>query len=229
MSEPDIQARWRLMLNEQQQQQLLSDVAAMGMSLKRATDVLGAALLLLILSSLLVLIAASIKVGSRGPVLFVQQRVGRGGKPFRIYKFRTMVAQGEDALAEALASSDNAAREWSVYQKLARDPRITRVGAVLRRWSLDELPQLWNVLVGDMSLVGPRPCMASQVHLHGLHFEDYCAMRPGITGLWQVSGRNRLTYQQRVSLDTAYVRNWSLLLDLIILLKTLREVLRGSL
>ncbi|MGZ5271924.1 MAG: sugar transferase, partial [Ramlibacter sp.] len=196
------------MLNEQQHE-LLSDVAAVAMSIKRGTDVLGAGLLLILLAPLLLVIAASIKLGSTGPVLFVQQRVGRDGKPFRFYKFRTMVANGDEVLAGTLARSETAAREWDVYQKLHQDPRITRIGALLRRSSLDELPQLWNVLIGDMSLVGPRPCMFSQVHLHGPHFEEYCAMRPGITGLWQVSGRNRLTYQERVALDTAYVRNWS--------------------
>ena len=139
-----------------------------------------------------------------------------------------MVRNSDDVLDEFLSRSDMARTEWDTFQKLEKDPRITPIGVVIRKLSLDELPQFWNVLKGDMSLVGPRPCMERQRSLYGRGWPHYCAMRPGITGLWQVSGRNRLSYARRVELDVEYVTNWSLWLDIKILLRTVRAVISGE-
>jgi lipopolysaccharide/colanic/teichoic acid biosynthesis glycosyltransferase len=192
---------------------------------KRVFDVSVASTLLLILLPLLVIVAIGVLLSSRGPIFYSQPRAGKGGKPFRFYKFRSMIVCSEDFLTSFLHTNAEARAQWNSYQKLDFDPRITRFGAFLRRASLDELPQLWNVIKGDMSLVGPRPCLLEQRELYGPHWAYYCAVRPGLTGLWQVSGRNRLTYQQRVMLDAEYVRNRSILLDLTILLRTLKVVL----
>src|SRR4029453_17329560 len=143
---------------------------------------------------------------------------------FRFYKFRSMVHDSDVVLDLFLSSNDMARTEWDTFQKLEKDPRITPLGQVIRKLSLDELPQFWNVLKGDMSLVGPRPCMERQRSLYGGPWETYSAVRPGITGLWQVSGRNPLSYARRVELDMEYVNNRSLWLDIKILLKTFRAV-----
>ena len=159
------------------------------------------------------------------PVHYWQMRLGRGGKAFRFYKFRSMCLNADGMLERHLATHPDARVQWRRYQKLDDDPRITPLGRFLRRTSLDELPQLFNVLKGDMSLVGPRPCMERQRTLYGPHWSRYCDMRPGITGLWQVSGRNRLTYAQRVELDMTYASEWSLWLDVKIMVRTVRVVL----
>ena len=162
------------------------------------------------------------------PVHFWQKRCGKDGCGFNFYKFRSMIKNSEDVLEEHLSKNDFARTEWDLFQKLAEDPRITPVGRFIRRFSIDELPQILNVLKGDMSLVGPRPCMESQRHLYGKHWGSYCAMRPGITGLWQVSGRNRLPYSKRVELDAFYVANWSLWLDAKIIFRTFSAVITGE-
>ncbi|MEJ5990740.1 sugar transferase [Ramlibacter sp. PS3R-8] len=195
--------------------------------LKRAVDVAGALTFFTLFLPLYATVALSVRLTSRGPVFFEQMRVGQNGRSFSFYKFRSMVENSEEALSSFLDTDDGARSEWETYQKLHRDPRITWVGQILRKTSLDELPQFWNVLKGDMSLVGPRPCMLEQRDLYGPHWGAYCAVKPGITGLWQVSGRNALTYQQRVQLDSKYVQNWSLLWDLKILAKTVLVVLTG--
>lgn len=195
---------------------------------KRAFDlVFGSALLVLFLP-VLALIAFGVWRSSPGPVIYSQPRVGIRGKAFRFYKFRSMVVNSDEYLTSFLESNPQAKSQWEEFQKLDDDPRITRFGQFIRRTSLDELPQLWNVVKGDMSLVGPRPCMVQQREFYGRHWAAYCAVRPGLTGLWQVSGRNRLTYQQRVALDADYVRRWSPWLDLKILLRTVGVVLTGD-
>ena len=193
--------------------------------LKRAIDICG--VLLLGLLSLPAWLSAwlAIALQKDGPVFYTQERVGRDGQPIRIYKFRTMVADAEPILQEYLALHPAAQMEWEQTQKLQADPRITRPGKWIRRYSLDELPQLWNVLNGEMSLVGPRPMLAEQVKLYGDKVSAYCNVRPGITGMWQVSGRNGTTFSERTNFDTYYIRNWSLWLDLYILLRTVWVVL----
>lgn len=196
-------------------------------ALKRFMDVAGAAFFLLLFTPLLVAVAAGVRLSSRGPILYAQRRVGKDGRSFNFYKFRSMAANSEQVLADFLDSNPIEKESWHRYQKIANDPRITRFGRFIRKTSLDELPQFWNVLKGDMSLVGPRPCLASQQYLYGSKWRRYCEMRPGLTGLWQVSGRNKLTYEQRVALDVEYLDSWSILLDIWILAKTVRVVITG--
>ena len=165
-------------------------------------------------------LAALIKLEDKGPVFYRQNRIGRHGKSIRILKFRTMVPQAEKILADHLREHPELAKEWKAKQKLEYDPRITKIGAIIRRASLDELPQLWNVLTGELSLVGPRPIVESEIPRYGEAYELYSQVRPGLTGLWQVSGRSRLSYEKRVALDTYYIRNWSIWFDIYILAKT---------
>ena len=157
---------------------------------------------------------------------FGHRRVGRDGRVFRCWKLRSMVPDAEARLARHLAENPAAAREWAAARKLSQDPRVTRVGRVLRRTSLDELPQVWNVLLGEMSLVGPRPVTTEELMRYGPARWAYLGVRPGITGLWQVRGRNRLSYAERVRLDAEYARDASLALDLGLLLRTVPAVLR---
>ena len=161
-----------------------------------------------------------------GSAFFKQARVGKGGKLFQCYKFRSMRIDAEEVLKHTLALDLDAAEEWSKYQKLKNDVRITKFGAFIRRTSIDELPQLINVFKGDMSLVGPRPCMEGQEDFYAEDFSSYEAVRPGITGPWQVSGRNQLTFKERVALEAWYARNWSLWLDIVIMLKTVPTLLK---
>ncbi len=172
--------------------------------------------------ALVAMIALAMALESRGraPVWFAQTRVGRGGQLFRMYKFRTMVPHAEQVLAAYLAGNDEAAREWHAVQKLRNDPRVTQLGRLLRKTSLDELPQLWNVLRGEMSLVGPRPLVEGEGARYGASYAEYLCVRPGLTGLWQVSGRNDTTYAQRVEMDVTYVRTRSMVRDLTIIAKT---------
>lgn len=195
---------------------------------KRAMDIVGALVFFALLGPVYLLVALCVRISMGAPIHYWQNRLGHNGQRFRFYKFRSMVHNSDDVLDEFLSTNDMARTEWDTFQKLAKDPRITPVGHLIRRASLDELPQFWNVLKGDMSLVGPRPCMERQRSLYGKHWSHYCAMRPGITGLWQVSGRNRLAYAQRVELDALYVENWSLWLDIKILFKTVRAVFTGE-
>jgi Undecaprenyl-phosphate galactose phosphotransferase WbaP len=177
---------------------------------------------------LVAIIAAMIKLTSPGPVFYGQRRYGRGGGPFIAWKFRSMVTNANQALEEHLKSDPSLRQEWTLTQKLKRDPRVTSFGRFLRHTSLDELPQLWNILIGEMSLVGPRPIIASEIARYGEDFALYKKVTPGLTGMWQVSGRNLLSYQQRIGFDVYYVRNWSPWLDLYILACTVKTVLRGD-
>ena len=189
---------------------------------------LSASLLLILLSPLMAIVAFLIWRHDGAPVLFAHYRVGHEGKIFRCMKFRTMLRNSEQVLADFLRKDPQAHAEWKRYQKLANDPRVTRIGRFLRRTSLDELPQLLNVMRGEMNLVGPRPITVSELRRYGKARWHYLSVRPGITGLWQVSGRNNTTYDQRVALDRSYVEQRSFCFDLGILLKTLRVVLVGE-
>jgi exopolysaccharide production protein ExoY len=191
----------------------------------RFLDILIATALLVFLAPVMALVAVGVKVQDGGPVAFGQPRIGRDGRHFRCLKFRSMVIDAEDRLDHLLASDAEARDEWSVYRKLRRDPRVTPLGSFLRKSSLDELPQLFNVLRGEMSLVGPRPIVPSEAPLYGRWLRHYKTVRPGITGLWQVSGRNHTSYRRRVALDVLYAKRRSLALDLAILLKTIPAVL----
>jgi len=189
--------------------------------------------LALILASLpflipfLFFIALAIRLDSPGPVFYTQKRVGHGGREILIWKFRTMVANAEEVLEQYLARDPALRAEWNENFKLKLDPRITRMGRFLRRTSLDELPQLWNVLRREMSLIGPRPIVTEEIPLYGDDFDIYTQVTPGMTGLWQISGRNDTTYQERVNLDVYYVQNWSTWLDIHILIHTFISALQG--
>ncbi len=196
--------------------------------LKRLFDLVGATLLLLVGLPLWLLIALAIKLDSRGPVFFVQRRVGYQGRTFPCYKFRTMYVDAEDRLQKLLKTDPHAREQWERHKKLPQDPRVTRVGRILRRLSLDEVPQLLNVLKGDMSLVGPRPYLEEELPDLARDVQVITSVKPGLTGLWQVSGRSDLTFRERAILDEYYVRNWSLWLDLVILIKTLSVILKGE-
>jgi len=193
---------------------------------KQASDFLLAALISLASLPLLGAIAIAVKLTSRGPVFYGHVRRGRAGREFKAWKFRTMVMDAD--LARHLSEHEDARAEWRAKQKLTHDPRITPLGRWLRRASLDELPQLWNVLRREMSLVGPRPIVDSEVSRYGQGYAVYQRVLPGLTGLWQVSGRNRLPYEERVKLDLFYVTNWSIWLDLYVLARTFRAVVQGD-
>lgn len=180
-----------------------------------------------VLMLLSLVIAIWIKKDSSGPVFYGQKRIGLGGQDIQIWKFRTMVQDADETLQECLANDPGLRAEWEENHKLNWDPRVTSVGRILRKTSLDELPQLWNVLLGDLSLVGPRPIVWDEVDKYQAGFALYKKVKPGLTGLWQVSGRSETTYAERVRLDAYYVRNWSVWFDIYILLKTPGEVLRG--
>jgi Undecaprenyl-phosphate galactose phosphotransferase WbaP len=200
-----------------------------GLGLKnRITRVLDITLILLAapyIGLAFLVIAILIKFDSPGPVFFRQIRIGQFGRKFSVYKFRTMAQNAEQVLQEYLSSSPELMAEWLADHKLKQDPRVTRLGAFLRKSSLDELPQLWNIFIGEMSLVGPRPIVDAEIEKYGKCFELYIQVRPGLTGLWQVSGRNNTTYERRVQLDEYYVRNRSVKLYFEILLKTVVVVL----
>jgi Undecaprenyl-phosphate galactose phosphotransferase WbaP len=170
----------------------------------------------------------AVRLDSPGPVFFRQARIGLGGREFRVWKFRTMRADAESVLASYLASRPELREEWARDHKLRDDPRVTRMGRWLRRTSLDELPQVLNVLAGEMSLVGPRPIVREEVVKYARDFDLYARVRPGLTGIWQVSGRNDTGYEQRVALDVYYIRNWSVWLDVLVLLRTVKPVLFGK-
>lgn len=187
---------------------------------KRGADVVLASTLLVVLSPVIAGIAIGIRSTGAKP-LFSHSRIGKHGRPFQCYKFRSMVMNADSVLNQYLANNLEAREEWGRDQKLRKDPRVTRIGHFLRRSSLDEIPQLLNVLKGEMSLVGPRPVVHEELEKYGPHLSHYLAVRPGVTGLWQVSGRNDTGYDERVALDCWYVRNRSLWLDAKILLKTL--------
>jgi Undecaprenyl-phosphate galactose phosphotransferase WbaP len=194
---------------------------------KRLLDLACSLLLLVCLSPLLALIALLTKLESPGKVLYRQSRVGLDCEKFWVWKFRTMRVNSEQMLAGYLAKNPEAAEEWRRGQKLRNDPRVTRLGRILRKASLDELPQLLNVVRGEMSLVGPRPIVDSEIQKYGSSFALYRQVIPGLTGLWQVSGRNLRSYDERVELDTYYVRNWSPWLDIYLLARTIKVVVTG--
>jgi Undecaprenyl-phosphate galactose phosphotransferase WbaP len=194
---------------------------------KRLLDVIGAVILGLVFSPLILVIVLLMRKGD-GSVIYRHRRVGRGGRMFSCLKFRTMIPNAEQVLSELLETHPELKAEWVRDHKLRHDPRVTRLGRFLRRTSLDELPQLVNVLRGEMSLVGPRPVIREELLRYGRSVDIYLAAKPGITGLWQVTGRNNTDYRRRVVLDTYYVRNQNLLLDIFILAKTTGVVLGGN-
>lgn len=201
---------------------------AVGGRAKRVFDVVVASFAIVLLSPFLLLLALLVRRQDNGPALYSQTRVGIGGKPFKCFKFRSMIVDSDARLATHLAGNPLAAREWALNRKLRDDPRITSVGKFLRKTSLDELPQLFNVLRGDMSLVGPRPVVLPELEQYGLARVHYLRARPGLTGLWQVSGRSHTSYKQRIEFDRLYVSRWSLLRDIGILLRTIPVLLFRS-
>lgn len=193
---------------------------------KRALDLVGAIAGLILFSPILVIIAIVVRLDSPGPVLFKSSRIGLGGDSFVMLKFRSMQLGADTALEEVIQGEPEQSITAREFQKLLHDPRLTRAGRFLRRSSLDELPQLWNVLLGEMSLVGPRPFLPEQQAYYGDTYADYIRIRPGMTGLWQISGRSRLSFRERVRLDEYYLCNWSIWLDLTILARTILVVVK---
>jgi exopolysaccharide production protein ExoY len=185
-----------------------------------------ALLLLMLITPLLAFIAALIWIEDRGPVVFDQYRIGRNGRPFRCFKFRSMVTDADSVLRDLLATDARLRAQWERDQKLEHDPRVTRIGRFLRISSLDELPQLYNIWRGEMAFVGPRPIIAQELARYGVWKRHYLRVCPGLTGLWQVSGRNDVSYDERVALDRDYVEHHSWLLDLLIVARTFGAVLR---
>ncbi len=198
--------------------------------LTRLMDITVASVALILFLPLMAILAITILLTDPGAIIYAQRRIGRGGRRFSCLKFRTMCVDSEQRLRHLLATDPAARLEWDRDQKLRNDPRITGIGNFLRKTSLDELPQLFNVLRGDMSLVGPRPIVDAEIVRYGRHFDTYCRVRPGITGLWQISGRNHTTYRRRVAIDVSYVRGKCLMFDLRILAVTVPRVLlsRGA-
>ncbi len=196
----------------------------------RTIDIVLSISALIFLAPLLLLVALAVYIVDPGPILFGHRRLGKDGRTFRCWKFRSMVVDADARLQALLAADPQARAEWEADHKLRNDPRITRIGHFLRKSSLDELPQFFNVLMGEMSLVGPRPIVSDEVVKYGRYFANYCRVRPGITGLWQISGRNDVSYRRRVAMDVAYVRSKSLGFDMSILLLTVPRVVarRGS-
>lgn len=184
-----------------------------------------AAAALITVAPLLVAIAVALRLGDSGPVIYKHKRIGHNGRPFYCYKFRSMRVDGDKRLARVFEIDPIARADWAADQKLENDPRIHRIGSFLRKTSLDELPQFWNVLKGDMSIVGPRPIVDDEVTRYGAEFACYCAVRPGITGAWQVGGRNLTSYSDRVAMDVDYVCNATFRDDLRIILRTVIVVL----
>jgi exopolysaccharide production protein ExoY len=200
--------------------------APVGGLVKRVLDVTIASTTLILMAPTMLLIALLIMITTGGPVFFVQQRVGFNRRLFGCLKFRTMVADASDRLAVHLAENPDAAQAWRETQKLKNDPRVTWLGNILRKSSLDELPQLFNVLRGDMSCIGPRPVLLDELKRYGDHDTDYAKAKPGLTGMWQVNGRSKTSYAHRVNCDRYYVRRWSVALDFKILFKTIPAVMK---
>ncbi len=182
----------------------------------------------ILISPILLGIAIINGISNHGHVFFAHRRVGKDGKEFYCYKFQSMVPDAEAKLEQYLKTHPEARKEWEETFKLTHDPRVTKFGAFLRKTSLDELPQLWNVIKGDMSLVGPRPIVKKEIPRYGEHFKEYCSVLPGITGMWQTSGRSDTTYEERVAMDVWYVNNWSVWLDIMYLAKTFSAVLHSK-
>jgi lipopolysaccharide/colanic/teichoic acid biosynthesis glycosyltransferase len=195
---------------------------------KRLADLALATPALIFAAPLMVVVACSVKLQDGGPAFFLQPRIGLGGGTFPLIKFRTMAPDAQQRLAQLLRDDPAAAQEWREKQKLTNDPRITPVGRFLRRSSLDEVPQLLNVILGHMSLVGPRPMLVDQPGEYGPAYDTYCGARPGLTGLWQVSGRNNTSFRRRSELDALYLRGWSLVGDLYLMVRTVGVLLNQA-
>jgi len=195
---------------------------------KRIFDLVFSLIVLFITWPLFIVIALLIKLDSRGPVFYVQVRAGKNGKPIKILKFRTMYLDAEERLKTLLKENSKARQEWEKYRKLKKDPRITRIGRILRKFSLDELPQFINVLKGDMSVVGPRPYQMDEVEKMGDYREIILSVNPGITGLWQIAGRSDLTFEEKLKIESWYVLNWNLWMDMFIIARTIPAVLSGK-
>ncbi|RFC65761.1 sugar transferase [Mesorhizobium denitrificans] len=197
---------------------------------KRLFDVVAATSALILLSPLFLFVAALVKYDDGGRIFFGHRRIGQGGNEFRCLKFRTMVPNSEEVLSSYLRRNRAARIEWQATRKLKRDPRVTPLGRVLRKLSVDELPQLINIIKGDMSLVGPRPVIDDELEYYGPDLHCYLAVRPGLTGLWQISGRNDVSYEDRVAYDRQYYEGWSFIRDLRIIVLTVPAILssRGS-
>ena len=192
---------------------------------KKIFDLLFSLLFLIFSFPLFLIISFFIKLSSRGPVFYLQERIGKNNIPFRCIKFRTMYPEAKDILENILMKDNNLKKEFEETHKLKNDPRITAIGKLLRKTSLDELPQFVNVLRGEMSIVGPRPIVKDEIIKYEENFKKVSSIKPGITGLWQVSGRNNLTYKRRVMLDLNYVENYNLIMDLRILIRTFGVIL----
>jgi exopolysaccharide production protein ExoY len=203
----------------------MGSTGPVGLNSKRALDILLAISGILLLAPLLSICFAATILSSPGPALFRHRRVGFNGKHFDCLKFRTMVTDAPERLHQLLESDPIAAAEWTANRKLRHDPRVTAIGAILRKSSLDELPQLLNVLKGDMSIVGPRPVTEEELTRYSSAISAYLACRPGITGLWQISGRSTTTYNKRVACDALYARKWSMALDARIIVATIPALL----
>jgi exopolysaccharide production protein ExoY len=197
---------------------------------KRTFDITSAGLALVIFSPIFLMIMALVKFTDKGPAFYGHSRIGHKGRVFKCLKFRTMAVNGEEILRNHLRDNPEAAAEWLATRKLRDDPRVTAVGRVLRKLSLDELPQLLNIVRGEMSVVGPRPVVDEELKVYDSFAVYYLQTRPGLTGLWQISGRNDVSYESRIAFDTQYVQNWSLVQDVSIIMRTIPAVClaRGS-
>ncbi|MBX4926383.1 exopolysaccharide production protein ExoY [Rhizobium binae] len=204
--------------------EILSAVFA---TFRYAIDATIAAVGLLVLAPMILMLVAVLLVLQGRPIFIAHRRIGRNGVMFPCLKFRTMVRNADEVLNRHLAANPHLRAEWNETRKLKDDPRVTPFGALLRKSSIDEIPQLFNVICGQMSLVGPRPIVTSEAELYGVHYADYIKVRPGLTGLWQVSGRSDISYSERVQLDVRYVTEQSVLGDLSIMVKTIPAVLRS--
>ncbi len=202
----------------------------LGGLVKRSFDITAAVCALLIFSPIFLMIMALVKFSDKGPAFYGHTRIGHNGRPFKCLKFRTMATDGDALLQKYLRENPEANEEWRLTRKLKDDPRVTIVGKVLRKLSLDELPQLLNILRGEMSVVGPRPVVDDELKVYDSFAVYYLRSRPGLTGLWQISGRNDVSYETRIAYDTQYVQNWSLVRDIAIIAKTIPAVCfaRGS-
>lgn len=199
-----------------------------GYLLKRLFDLVSVVVILALFGWLMLIIAVSVRLSSGSNVIYGHTRVGRKGRQFQCYKFRSMVSDSDEVLRRLLETDPEAREQWERDFKLKDDPRITRIGRFIRRTSLDELPQLWNVVTGDMSIVGPRPVVQAEFEqYYGNARQHYLSVSPGLTGLWQVSGRNDLDYEQRVQLDKSYVENWNVFSDFFIVMRTVKVMVVG--
>ena len=194
--------------------------------LKKIFDIVLSVPLFLVLLPVIIILAALVKFGSKGSVFYVTDRIGKDGSLFKFYKFRTMYIGGDEILKKVLSHSKSKKKEWDTYFKLKDDPRVTGFGKFLRKYSLDELPQILNIIKGDMSLIGPRPYLPRESNAIGDYADVITQVAPGVTGLWQVSGRNKMTFKERLVMDSWYIQNWSLWLDVVILIKTVKAVFK---